>query len=284
MAKHALLIGINEYQVPGFELRGCVNDVSQVRGLLADSLGFGEILTLTDARATRQTILESLRQLVARTNEGDVLLIHFSGHGSNLPDRIGDEADFREQVLCPYDLDWRDPLDTRRFRELLNQIPDGVNCTFITDCSFSGTATRMLPAPLSQVRQRFLPSPWDLIATESGRTLTGSLYGQTSLESSSQNRAIVAITAAGFGQVAMEAKWEGKYYGVLTRALSEVLAQSRGNLSYRELHRYLLREIHAGGHAQRPELHGLEDNLDLPFLSSFPQTSSVRTPQSTSLF
>ena len=27
MAKRALLIGINQYQIPGADLRGCVNDV-----------------------------------------------------------------------------------------------------------------------------------------------------------------------------------------------------------------------------------------------------------------
>ena len=41
---------------------------------------------------------------------GDVLLVHYSGHGSNVPDNDGDEADGRDEILCPTDLDWKDPL------------------------------------------------------------------------------------------------------------------------------------------------------------------------------
>ena len=44
------------------------------------------------------------------SKKGDVALLHYSGHGSNVPDDNSDEADGRDEILCPADLDWDDPL------------------------------------------------------------------------------------------------------------------------------------------------------------------------------
>ena len=40
MAKRALLVGINKYQVPGADLRGCVNDVKDLSEALIKFSGF----------------------------------------------------------------------------------------------------------------------------------------------------------------------------------------------------------------------------------------------------
>ena len=50
MAKRALLIGINKYQIDGADLRGCVNDVEDVSSALVDCYGFkkSDIAVLTD--------------------------------------------------------------------------------------------------------------------------------------------------------------------------------------------------------------------------------------------
>ena len=38
--KYALLVGINKYQSPGNDLKGCVNDVEDVWTLLTENYGF----------------------------------------------------------------------------------------------------------------------------------------------------------------------------------------------------------------------------------------------------
>ena len=43
MAKRALLIGVNEYALPGANLRGCVNDVHNIAGALTDLYGFAPV-------------------------------------------------------------------------------------------------------------------------------------------------------------------------------------------------------------------------------------------------
>ena len=40
MAKKALIVGINKYRLPGANLQGCVNDVTNIRDILIKYLGF----------------------------------------------------------------------------------------------------------------------------------------------------------------------------------------------------------------------------------------------------
>lgn len=93
--KLALLIGINQYPdraislTPGQEiaLKGCLTDVEMQRQLLIHRFGFApqDILTLTNQAATRQGILDALNQhLVQQAQADDVVLLHFSGYGSQV--------------------------------------------------------------------------------------------------------------------------------------------------------------------------------------------------------
>ena len=43
MSKRALLIGVNEYAIPGANLRGCVNDVHNIAGALTELYGFARV-------------------------------------------------------------------------------------------------------------------------------------------------------------------------------------------------------------------------------------------------
>ncbi len=112
MAKRAVLIGINKYQVPGSDLNGCVNDVKNLSGALRAYYGFKskDITVLTDLQATKKAMQSAIQKLVVSGKKGDVLVLHYSGHGSNVPDDNGDEADKRDEILCPTDLDWKDTL------------------------------------------------------------------------------------------------------------------------------------------------------------------------------
>ena len=52
MAKRAVLIGINKYRTPGADLRGCVNDVKNLKKVLTEYYGFAgkDITVLTDLK------------------------------------------------------------------------------------------------------------------------------------------------------------------------------------------------------------------------------------------
>ena len=144
--KKALLVGINRYPDPRNELKGCVNDVRQMAETLKRRYGFpgdGNMRILTDARATTKAILDGLSWLTAGASPGDSLVFHYSGHGSQVPDRNGDETTDRlDEILCPYDLDWDHPLTDDDLAAACANVPQGALLTVILDCCHSGTGLR----------------------------------------------------------------------------------------------------------------------------------------------
>ncbi|MBR8833726.1 MAG: caspase family protein [Stigonema ocellatum SAG 48.90 = DSM 106950] len=97
--KLALLVGINKYPRDRrnlSNLRGCITDVKLQEELLVHRFGFNrdDIVKLTDDidsppeyQPTRKNILEKFKKhLINQAKPGDVVVFHFSGHGSFLPD------------------------------------------------------------------------------------------------------------------------------------------------------------------------------------------------------
>ena len=278
MAKKAVLVGVNRYRVPGADLRGCVPDVNNMSNLLQQQYGFeeGDISLLTDFDATKKAIEESVEGLISAGQRGDVLLVHFSGHGSNVPDNNGDEADNRDEILCPTDLDWYDPLRDDWLRNVFDGLSAGVSLTVITDCCHSGTITRDIQPPDAPVIERYLPSPWDLVAVESGRSLTGTTRGtlHQAPESERKARDIVSvdipevlISGCRADQTSADAAIGGGYAGALTYNLVEALTEAGAPLSYRDLHDQTSAKLKRGRYEQIPQLEGSEARLDQPFLS-----------------
>lgn len=142
----ALLIGINRYpseEIP--DLRGAVNDVEMMTGILVDRYGFAResIRVLTDGDATREGILAALREAVRVTEPGDVLYVHYSGHGSQVEDRSGDEDDGLDETLIPHDGRTGDVADITD--DELHGILSGLRtdrAVIVLDSCHSGTATR----------------------------------------------------------------------------------------------------------------------------------------------
>jgi hypothetical protein len=106
--KLALLVGINDYSNGISPLFGCVNDVLMQQELLTYRFGFNrqDILTLTDKQATRQNILTAFEEhLIKQAQPGDVVVFHFSGHGSRVQDPDRDRPDGLNSTFIPVDGD-----------------------------------------------------------------------------------------------------------------------------------------------------------------------------------
>ena len=277
MAKKALLVGINRYKIPGADLRGCVNDVKNLRAVLTAYYGFAgkNIKTLTDYAATTKAMRDAIATLVKGAKKGDVLLLHYSGHGANVPDKNGDEADRRDEILCPTDLDWKAPLLDDWLRTTFNRLPAGVNFTVIMDCCHSGTNTRALLPPDAPVIPRYLPNPWDLMAAESGRRLRGKVKGSLRRSTPARrkkdivvvNIPEVLVTGCRDTQTSADAEIGGSFNGALTYNLVATIKAARGKLTYRELHDGTVKRLRKGGFSQVPQLEGRAPSLDRPFLS-----------------
>lgn len=105
--KRALLIGISHYPqttrnnpCTWTNIHGS-NDVRLLRGTLQKQ-GF-RITTLTNAQATASHIRRALKRLCQQAAKGDMVVIHFSGHGQPFEDLSGDEADGWDEAIVPYD-------------------------------------------------------------------------------------------------------------------------------------------------------------------------------------
>lgn len=97
----ALLVGIGNYDesATGFGRIHGNNDVELIRRKLK---GFS-VSCLIDARATKKNILHSLDTLCDNTRKGDVVYLHFSGHGQLVQDFNSDEHEGPDQAFVCYD-------------------------------------------------------------------------------------------------------------------------------------------------------------------------------------
>lgn len=109
----AVLVGCN-YPNTKNELHGCINDVLAMRDVIINRFGFdpNHIELLTDAPGssvmpTGANIKAALDRMVSKAEAGDVLLFHYSGHGTRIPS-LRPIWPFRQQdeaiVPCDFNL------------------------------------------------------------------------------------------------------------------------------------------------------------------------------------
>jgi hypothetical protein len=148
--KKGLLIGIN-YTGTSSELNGCINDQENLCNFLTDGkyIKNSELTLMNDHQSgklypSRKNILDQFDDLVkfADQNKGkDVcLILSYSGHGSYLRDRNGDELDKRDEVLCPIDYDKSGFITDDLIKaQLVDKLHSGVKLMVLMDCCHSGT-------------------------------------------------------------------------------------------------------------------------------------------------
>ncbi|XP_051125922.1 metacaspase-4-like [Andrographis paniculata] len=142
MAKKAVLIGVN-YPGTKAELKGCINDVRRMYASLVERFGFAEeditVLIDTDDSYTQPTgrnVRAALANLVESAQPGDILFVHYSGHGTRLPAETGEEDDTGyDECIVPCDMNLITDDD---FRELVDKVPEGCQLTIVSDSCHSG--------------------------------------------------------------------------------------------------------------------------------------------------
>lgn len=176
--KKALLVGIN-YRGTSAALRGCVRDVTFVHHLLVSKFGFHakDFVVLTDEHSgipgvrkgqpTRRTILDSLRWLVQDSRPGDSLWFSFSGHGSQVVDKSGDESDGYDETILPVDYKRAGHIIDDEMYDIVRRIARGARLTVLLDACHSGTGLD-------------LPYQHDVFGTGSGQRISA---GRPSLAS-----------------------------------------------------------------------------------------------------
>ncbi|KAH8694968.1 caspase domain-containing protein [Talaromyces proteolyticus] len=180
--RKALLVGIN-YFGQANQLRGCINDVTQMSTFLNQVYGYRreDMVILTDdqqnpmSQPTKANIIRAMHWLVKDAMPNDSLFIHFSGHGGRTPDLDGDEDDgwYRiklyitrnqtkiwigfDDVIYPVDYKVAGHIvDDDMHDIMVKPLRPGVRLTAIFDSCHSGTA---LDLPFIYSTQGVLKEP-----------------------------------------------------------------------------------------------------------------------------
>ncbi|KAJ3335236.1 hypothetical protein HDU93_006088 [Gonapodya sp. JEL0774] len=148
----AVLIGIN-YRGSAQELRGCINDVTNVSKYLSSVAGYNpaNMVILTDDHGaqdakfmpTNKNIRASFQWLLRDARAGDHLFLHYSGHGSQEIDTDG-RASGKDDTIVPIDYQTNGQIGSDDLhRMLVTPLPNGVRLTVLMDCCHSGSILQL---------------------------------------------------------------------------------------------------------------------------------------------
>lgn len=92
-----------------------------------------------------------MERLINDSRPGEVGVIQYSGHGIQVKDLDGDEADGQDEAIVPIDFESGRFIIDDDLRGLLQVIPEGVSLTCFMECCHSGTKTRLfVPNPVTE--------------------------------------------------------------------------------------------------------------------------------------
>lgn len=232
--KAALLIGIN-YNNTGNQLRGCENDIYDLKKILINIFNFKEenILVLVESsgnrKPTHRNILKAIDWLVEKNEQGcDSLWFQYSGHGTQVKDTNGDEIDGKDEaiVTCDNKLITDDLL----FARLINKIKEGTKMMAIMDCCHSGSIL-------------------DLHYNHCG-AVTNKIVN-TRCKSKAD---IVALSGCMDAQTSADAKFNATWNGALTKSLVKALNSTNYNLTCNSMMSNIIRNLRTLGFNQFPQL------------------------------
>jgi hypothetical protein len=196
------------------------------------------------AQNTRDGILAALKALVEATADGDVALVYYSGHGSQVPDTNGDEVDHWDETIVPSNssrsasgavLDITDDELQSYILALADRTP---HATFIFDSCHSGSIDRDLlrPATVEGVIAEDRPAPRaTLPATEDlsvqPQFFPGFEHETGHLRSDAgfiRRGDYLLIAGCRDDEVSLEMEFGGKPHGLLTNFLVDELRSGVG--------------------------------------------------------
>lgn len=270
MTVYALLIGINDYaDVP---LRGCVNDIEQVREFLAVRVPDGVVeKVLFDDEATRAAVMGGIRDHLGRAGPGDVALFWFCGHGGEEPVPDGywhtEPGGYLQTLVCA---DSRTPgpdggrvpdLVDKELGVLLDEVAaGGSHVVVVLDSCHSGGATRDPEVTLRGLGRAPDRLPVSSFLPEWTRTVGG-------IDGDGRGQSHVLLAACRPHERASEQPIDGRIHGVFSHALLRVLKTLEGGATYRDLLSTARCTVQSLAVDQSPTLVPAEFGLaDQPFL------------------
>ncbi|KZT04471.1 uncharacterized protein LAESUDRAFT_296402 [Laetiporus sulphureus 93-53] len=260
-------------------LEGTHHDPRVLRKLLIDLFGYREqdIRILMDDDSgqhmcpTKKNIIKSMHELVADAQPGDHFVFHFSGHGSQVRNLDGTEKDGMDEVIWPFDIQYRSDEDCDNYiiddlihDILVKHIPAGAHFMMVFDCCHSGTAADL---PYTSDECESLASPVSMYKPQFDRLKSIRLAG-TDHEASrlGQHKSIrdkvhvphtVDVTSWSACEDDQVTYGDKKHGGLFVYALNKALRANPTATHAEVFHsvRHIIKNIVAGINRRRPERH-----------------------------
>ena len=150
LSLHLGLNGVSAAAYGGWDgpLAACEFDANDMAAI-AKSKGMKPTVLLT-RKATRAHLLSGMRGAAKALKAGDLFFLTYSGHGGQVPDVSGEEADKQDETWCLYD---GQLIDDELYFEL-SKFAAGVRILVLSDSCHSGTVTRAAPPAPGTANQR----------------------------------------------------------------------------------------------------------------------------------
>lgn len=145
MVKKALTIGINYTSLSYCTLKGCIDDIENITNVMVGHYGYARenIVQLRDDnnnhefQPTRNNILSHLKDLINDSGNLTEILVHYSGHGSQIRDTTGEEEDGMDEVIVPIDYKTSGFIVDKEIYQIIKK--SKCKTLLIFDCCHSGT-------------------------------------------------------------------------------------------------------------------------------------------------
>ena len=136
--KVSLLFGINDYHGSGNDLSGCLNDIDDVEKKLKRDFPEFHIRKFKDSEVTTQKFISEIENVFNMIKLPGVLYIHYSGHGTQIPNI--QEINKYDEALYLYN----GPLVDDNIWTLQQKTPEGLKVIAKFDSCFSGNMNRSI--------------------------------------------------------------------------------------------------------------------------------------------
>lgn len=240
--KYAVIVAISNYAPStGWNKLNSENDIPLIRESLKRQ-GFKEanISIIRDKEATKQGILMAMQQqFLTKAKAGDICVFHFSGHGQQVMDNNGDEADGYDEALVTYDspIEYEGGVEKHlrddefgfKLEEVRKHLGSNGNLLVVIDACHSGTSTRSGLGNYRGTTTKYAPKGYKPAANS--KTVNEGLF------SLGETKPGLAPMSAFFASAASELNQEcgEEHCGSLSLAFSKALAKSESKTSYRGL-------------------------------------------------
>jgi metacaspase-1 len=245
--KTALFFAVNNYPGNGNDLNGCINDqLDWVARLISAFPGF-TIRQFTDNQATPKAFISEVTKAIINLMPGDVLFVHYSGHGTQVFDKHGDEADGYDEGICLISEDGRriDTVIDDDIGSALRNIVDGATVFLAFDSCFSDTVTRDLRNKNKRIK-------FIRVRDAKARKVKRRRFKKEEMK-------WIVMSGCGEQQTSADAYINRKYNGAFTYFALKALSPG---MTYRQWHEKIRTYLPSKDYDQIPMLEGNESLFD----------------------